>query len=678
VLALTLENGTYNIKVNRLSGPTTYSSQLVTGTLWTVPNDPSPVQSVEATVATFVTDFTGGTLPAGVTLTRASSGSYVSGSAVGTLLSVTDLVTTSTGAGVGVTTLPVPGITASVGDMLLMACAADNAGAAGTSSTNAPITDPTGNVWARQSMVNRTTAGVSNDGTTLSIWSCLLTAPMVNNSVSIGFSTNSRASAGVKRIVGSGLAVESVGPGLTGTGGTPAQSVGPIEIVSNRAMFGWTARESNAPLGTGDTDTLGGPWSAPQNSTADTGTSGTSQTLGGQHKIPTFSSLQTFDTSGAGDYAMNYVIVSGTAVGARQLMIAGANFPRFTYDPATGVLQGLLNEPTEVNSIANGAFIGSTVGIPGTVLNSTQTGTLAPLVREVTAIGVEDGLPYVEIRISGTTSSTVSNNHGLQVVLNSLSLPTIPLVGQTWTGSIYTRLVAGSLNNLDLQFNLQERNSGTPLVTNTLSISPTNAPLITQRRTLTATLIDPTVNVLRASIFFYQPFGFSLPIDFTIRVSGLTNALSNQLTSLILTSTNLGTVGVTRATDVLTIPIPSGLYIATVERLNGTQVYYNNPVAPGAGFVVPTSGSPLRKVTLEVAPVYTGVKATPVVIVAGGQPVYAGPVTPRVMVTSGAVYDGPATPIQIVTGRDTLIGPATPMMEVVGRPVLPGPAIPVR
>jgi hypothetical protein len=195
---------------------------------------------------------------------------------------------------------------------------------------------------------------------------------------------------------------------------------------------------------------------------------------------------------------------------------------------------------------------------------------------------------------------------------------------------------------------------------------------------LTATLIDPTVNVLRASIFFYQPFGFSLPIDFTIRVSGLTNALSNQLTSLILTSTNLGTVGVTRATDVLTIPIPSGLYIATVERLNGTQVYYNNPVAPGAGFVVPTSGSPLRKVTLEVAPVYTGVKATPVVIVAGGQPVYAGPVTPRVMVTSGAVYDGPATPIQIVTGRDTLIGPATPMMEVVGRPVLPGPAIPVR
>jgi hypothetical protein len=72
------------------------------------------------------------------------------------------------------------------------------------------------------------------------------------------------------------------------------------------------------------------------------------------------------------------------------------------------------------------------------------------------------------------------------------------------------------------------------------------------------------------------------------------------------------------------------------------------------------------------------VKAIPVVIAAGGAPVYAGATTPRTMVAPGPdVLPGPATPIKLVTGRPMLPGPATPMMVVTGRPVLPGPAIPV-
>ena len=73
-------------------------------------------------------------------------------------------------------TLSLTGVTAAVGDWLILACAADNSGASGVSSTSASITDAAGNTWTSRSQVNYTPGGAADDGTTLRIWTCAVTS----------------------------------------------------------------------------------------------------------------------------------------------------------------------------------------------------------------------------------------------------------------------------------------------------------------------------------------------------------------------------------------------------------------------------------------------------------------------------------------------------------------------
>ena len=94
-------------------------------------------------------------------------------------------------------TLDVTGVTAAVGDWLVLACAADNAGTAGVSSTSATITDGAGNTWTRRSETNNTPGGAVSDGTTLSIWTCAVTSALSSATITINFSPNTASKAAI-------------------------------------------------------------------------------------------------------------------------------------------------------------------------------------------------------------------------------------------------------------------------------------------------------------------------------------------------------------------------------------------------------------------------------------------------------------------------------------------------
>jgi hypothetical protein len=217
-------------------------------------------------------------------------------------------------------TLSVTGITAAVGDFLILECMADNAGAAGVSSTSAAITDATGNTWTRQSETTVSPGGVANDGGTLSIWTCLVTVALVAASIDINFSPNTTskvallqkiapAAGEVPYFLSAGAGATGV---LTGTWAAPT-----VSVPQGSTIFGAVGNESGNAQ-TADSDTTDGSWSADHNALATTGTNGTSQAIGAQWKTVTATGNQTYNrTSGAArEWAANYIIIAYASTGS--------------------------------------------------------------------------------------------------------------------------------------------------------------------------------------------------------------------------------------------------------------------------------------------------------------------------------------------------------------------------
>jgi hypothetical protein len=125
------------------------------------------------------------------------------------------------------------------------------------------------------------------------------------------------------------------------------------------------------------------------------------------------------------------------------LQTAASGAARFTYDPATLQPQGLLIEEQRTNSIRNNTMVGAVAGTPGT-LPTNWTEGLIGLTRQIVGTGTENGITYVDIRISGTTTSQFGAfmfDATNQIAASS---------GQTWTESFYAKIVAGSTSGLGL------------------------------------------------------------------------------------------------------------------------------------------------------------------------------------------------------------------------------------
>lgn len=238
-----------------------------------------------------------------------------------TTTNVTTATRTTSGA-----TLQLTGITAAVGVMLVLACAADNSGASGVSATSATITDAAGNTWTRESETNQT-AGAADDGTTLSIWTCTVTNALSSAAIDINFSPNVvAAAAALKQVApdtGYTVAIIAVGAGASGNG--TAISIGPVSVTNGDTIIGIVGLENNSAAAQ-DSDTTNGTWGVAQTATASVGGATGSQSVRSDRKVVTATGDQTYDSAlGAGrDWATNYLILRESAAGDVTISAAGA------------------------------------------------------------------------------------------------------------------------------------------------------------------------------------------------------------------------------------------------------------------------------------------------------------------------------------------------------------------
>ena len=237
---------------------------------------------------------------------------------------------------------------------------------------------------------------------------------------------------------------------------------------------------------------------------------------------------------------------SGTFMGSDGLLkTATTNEPRFDHNPTTGESLGLLVEEARTNSIRNNTGVGAVAGTPGTLpTNWTISGAGVGTLSRTISVGEQSGISYVDIRYSGTTSTTS--------FIFAFESPTqiAALTGQTWTNSIYLALVGGSTTNINsLRHDVVERTLVGGSVLQNFSSD--------FKSTLTANLTRSTYSVALsggATTAYAQPgiefsFASGVAIDITLRI-GLPQFEQGAFATSAIPTT---TATVTRAADVASI-----------------------------------------------------------------------------------------------------------------------------
>ncbi|MDW7555367.1 hypothetical protein D9623_33555 (plasmid) [Azospirillum brasilense] len=184
------------------------------------------------------------------------------------------------------------------------------------------------------------------------------------------------------------------------------------------------------------------------------------------------------------------------------------------YQPVTPACRGLLAEPTRTNSIRNPRCEGVVAGSPGTLpTNWSSTASAGPvngITRTVVGSGTEDGIPYVDVRFSGTPTS---GNQYVDVTLETSS-PTAA-AGQSWAVSAFLRVIAGSVSGLSPQIIAY----GSPGFSDNGSVSAsavTGSPLRQQRFLLAKTFSDAGVTGISPRVALTFPSGTAG--DVTLRI----------------------------------------------------------------------------------------------------------------------------------------------------------------
>jgi hypothetical protein len=284
------------------------------------------------------------------------------------------------------------------------------------------------------------------------------------------------------------------------------------------------------------------------------------------------------------------------------LQTASNDTPRFDHDPADGSSKGLLIEEARTNSIrnsqaggaANGVIGSGTVPTPALPTHWGHNGLANNVSGEVMGTGTENGLAYVDLKISGTPSATASVTLRLE--------NTNHVVGanaQTWTNSAYVKLQAGSLANTVVRIGVQGRDASGVLVsgeTTQNDITPTGSALAEQRYSVTRTMANAGVE--RVMPYLLVPYTSGQAIDLTLRIAAPQLEQGAFPTSYIPTTS----AAVTRSADSAVVtPISlfynqaEGTLFAEASRTHVAKavefaIFNNEDDAPVANFIALQSG----------------------------------------------------------------------------------------
>ena len=265
---------------------------------------------------------------------------------------------------------------------------------------------------------------------------------------------------------------------------------------------------------------------------------------------------------------------SGTFVGSDGLIqTAVTDAPRFDHNPTTGESLGLLVEEARTNSVRNNTMVGAVAGTPGTLPTNWSVFTLLTgLTREIVGTGTENGITYIDIKLSGTPSAA-----GSYFISTDTSTQAAAANGQTWTCSAYFKLQAGTTTGLSgFSINVSPRDSlGNTVGNVSTAFTPTTGALIAQRVSSTIT----NNSALTAyQLQFIQINLSGVAIDITLRIGLPQLELGAFATSVIPTTT----AAATRAADVASIG--SSAFTSFYNQSENTTFIDTTSVGSNTGF----------------------------------------------------------------------------------------------
>jgi hypothetical protein len=258
------------------------------------------------------------------------------------------------------------------------------------------------------------------------------------------------------------------------------------------------------------------------------------------------------------------------------MVTAPAQTPRFDYDPGTKVLRGLLIEQASTNTISNSTMVGAVPGSPGT-LPTNWVFSLQGIVFNVVGSGTESGIPFVDLRVSGTTTGT---NHNLAFEVAS---GIAAVQNQTWTNSFYYKLAGGTLTNVNnIRAMMFTYTSALSLLQVPVGpvLTPTTGALATQRTTQSYQIPDATTAYVRPMMQINIASGVA--VDFTLRIGAPQLELSTLPTSFVPTST----VAVLRGQD--SVAVAGGAWLSPTTHTLETETIVPYSTLP-AGISCPSA-----------------------------------------------------------------------------------------
>ena len=263
----------------------------------------------------------------------------------------------------------------------------------------------------------------------------------------------------------------------------------------------------------------------------------------------TFSQIITFTRASTA----TYFDATGT------LQSAAIDAPRLDYNPSTLAAQGLLIEEARTNGIRNNTMVGAAAGTPGTLPTNWNTSAGGSgITRTLVGTGTENGITYIDFQFSGTGSGSA-----FQVINTETTTGIAAATGQTWSGSFYLKLAAGSTTGTNITMQLLELASGSGVVQNlSAALSPTTQNLASQRNAYSATLSGGgTVTNLQQGLRLL--FTNGVAVDITLRI-GLPQLEQGAFATSVIPTT---TTALTRSADVASVNTLSPWYNATEGTL---------------------------------------------------------------------------------------------------------------
>lgn len=256
-----------------------------------------------------------------------------------------------------------------------------------------------------------------------------------------------------------------------------------------------------------------------------------------------FTSATISDTLAARGFTFTRSGATATRVNSSGVLeTVAANTLRIDHDPTTLACLGGLFEESSTNAIRNSTMVGVAAGSPGTLptyWSAVTNGTA----RTVVGSGVEDGIPYVDLRFTGVTTANV-----VQVrfeYINAIAATS----GNTWTASVNCRLVAGSLTNMPGSMTVSAifRDAGGAILSSSGTVVTLSPDALRTQRTSRTTTAPASTAFVQPAISFDVAVGAA--VDFTVRIGGAQCEQKAFATSYIPTAG----AAVTRLSDALTL-----------------------------------------------------------------------------------------------------------------------------